>query len=45
MPGVDEQEVRHSCEFSAFFSCTDGATPGKLLKRGIYSEGKRRTAA
>ena len=37
MPGVG-QEARRPCEFGSFFSCADGATPGDLLKRGIYSE-------
>jgi hypothetical protein len=32
------QEVRFGCEFGSFFSSVDGATPEKLLKRGIYSE-------
>ena len=38
MPGVGGQEARFSCDFSAFFACPDGATPGELLNRGIYSE-------
>ena len=38
VPGAGGQELRHGCEFGAFFSCTDGATPGDLLQRGIYSE-------
>jgi hypothetical protein len=32
------QEARNGCEFASFFKCADGATPGDLLKRGIYSE-------
>jgi len=32
------QEVHFGCEFGSFFSSVDGATPEKLLKRGIYSE-------
>ena len=27
-----------AAKFGSFFSCVDGATPGELLKRGIYSE-------
>jgi len=38
MPGVGGQEVRSACEFGAFFSHPDGATPVELLERGIYSE-------
>jgi len=38
MPGDGGQEARHACEFGEFFSCEDGATPGDLLKRGIYDE-------
>ena len=38
MVGVGGQEARFGCEFGDFFSCADGATPGALLKRGIYSE-------
>jgi len=38
MPGAGGQEARFGCEFGSFFSCVDGATPGELLKRGIYSE-------
>ena len=37
MPGAGGQEARHGCEFSSFFSCSDGATPPELLRRGIYS--------
>ena len=37
MPGVGGQEARFGCEFGTFFSCADGATPGELLKRGVYS--------
>jgi len=33
-----EQEARFGCEFALFFSCVGGATPGDLLKRGIYSK-------
>jgi len=32
------QEARFGCDFGSFFSCADGATPGDLLKRGIYSQ-------
>ena len=38
VPGDGGQEARFGCEFGSFFSCVDGATPGELLKRGIYSE-------
>ena len=38
VPGAGGQEARFGCEFGSFFSCVDGATPGELLKRGIYSE-------
>ena len=38
MPGVGGQAARHGCEFGAFFSNPDGATPNSLLKRGIYSK-------
>lgn len=38
MPGVGGQEARFGCEFGSFFGHPDGATPGDLLKRGIYSE-------
>lgn len=38
MLGLGGQAARFGCEFSAFFSCVDGATPGELLRRGIYSE-------
>ena len=38
MIGVGGQETRHGCEFSTFFSCDYGATPGGLLQRGIYSK-------
>jgi hypothetical protein len=38
VPGAGGQELRYGCEFGPFFSCVDGATPGELLKRGIYSE-------
>jgi hypothetical protein len=37
VPGADGK-ARYGCEFGSFFSCVDGATPSKLLKRGIYSE-------
>ena len=37
MAGMGGQEARFGCEFGSFFSCADGATPGELLKRGIYS--------
>jgi len=32
------QQVRFGCEFGDFFSCSRGATPGELLKAGIYSQ-------
>jgi len=38
MPGVGGQKGRHGCEFGNFFSCAEGATPGELLKRGIYDQ-------
>ncbi len=38
VPGSGGQEARFGCEFGSFFSCADGATPGDLLKGGIYSE-------
>jgi hypothetical protein len=38
MSGCRGQEARHGCEFIQFFTCEDGATPGQLLHRGIYSE-------
>ena len=39
MPGTADGDVqRYGCEFSAFFSCAEGATPTDLLHRGIYSE-------
>ena len=38
MTGRGGQEARHGCEFSAFFACEDGATPGDLLRRGIYGK-------
>jgi len=38
VPGVlGEQDSRHGCEFNHFFSCADGATPQRLLQRGVYS--------
>jgi len=37
MPGAGGQEARFGCEFGSFFSCPDGATPGELIQRGIYS--------
>ena len=37
MPGIGGQAERFGCEFGTFFSCIDGATPGELLKRGVYS--------
>lgn len=37
MPGVGGQEARHGCEFGTFFGHPEGATPGDLLRRGIYS--------
>ena len=37
MPGSGGQDARFSCEFGAFFSCPDGATPSDLVQRGIYS--------
>ena len=36
MPGIG-QDGRFSCDFGTFFGHPDGATPGDLLKRGIYS--------
>jgi hypothetical protein len=36
--GTGGQDQRFGCDFGTFFSCVDGATPGELLKRGIYSE-------
>jgi hypothetical protein len=38
VPGAGGQETRFGCEFGSFFSCVDGATPGELLTRGVYSE-------
>jgi len=38
MSGISGQEARHGCDFSAFFSSRDGATPVDLLQRGLYSE-------
>jgi hypothetical protein len=38
VPGAEGQEHRYGGEFGSFFSCVDGATPGELLRRGIYSE-------
>ena len=38
MVGSGGQEARHGCEFSAFFACEDGTTPGDLLRRGIYAK-------
>ena len=40
MIGGDEEDnqERHACEFSQFFSCKDGATPEELLRLGIYRE-------
>lgn len=38
MVGSGDQMARHGCEFATFFSCEDGATPEKLLHKGIYSE-------
>jgi hypothetical protein len=37
MTGCGGQEARHGCEFSQFFACQDGATPGHLLRVGIYN--------
>ena len=37
MPG-DDGQARNACDFGAFFVCSDGATPGSLIKRGLYSE-------
>ena len=36
MPGLG-QEDRFACPFDSFFACDQGATPGNLLKHGIYS--------
>ena len=36
MPGIGGQEERHGCEFDTFFACEEGATPNRLLKRGVY---------
>lgn len=38
MIGIGGQEARFGCEFGSFFTCADGATPGHLLQRGIYTE-------
>jgi len=38
MVGAGAQAERGGCEFSAFFSCADGATPTELLQRGIYDK-------
>jgi hypothetical protein len=38
VPGDGGQEARFGCEFGSFFSCVNGATPGELLHRNIYSE-------
>ena len=38
MAGVGGQEVRCGCEFSIFFACAEGATPGRLIGGGLYSE-------
>ena len=37
MPG-EEQAARHGVEFGTFFADPDGATPGHLLKAGIYAQ-------
>lgn len=37
MPGL-YQEKRKGVDFSTFFACDRGATPEKLLKRGIYKD-------
>ena len=36
MIGLDRQEVRHGCDFGAFFA--PDATHPPLLKAGIYSQ-------
>jgi hypothetical protein len=40
MPGMqgDGQGERHGVEFGTFFSCSNGATPGSLLKANIYGQ-------
>ena len=38
MVGGGGQDARGGVEFSAFFSCAEGATPQELLQQGIYSE-------